>query len=98
MQEFSVPVEYYQGVEDGEAWSEGSRERSVYISSLPAGKYLLRIAGQQEPRNTPLHFAVRVRSNVPRLEHLLWALAGVSILPAVVLVVQLYRRAQARAN
>jgi hypothetical protein len=35
---------------------------------------------------------------VPRLEHLLWALAGVSILPAFVLVVQLYRRAQERAN
>ena len=98
VQEFSVPVEYYQGVEDGEAWTEGSRERSVYLSSLPAGKYVLRIVGQQEPRNTPLHFAVRVRTNAPRIEHLLWALAGVSLLPAIVLVAQLYRRAQGRAN
>ncbi len=98
VQEFSVPVEYYQGVEDGEAWTEGSRERSVYLSSLPAGKYVLRIVGQQEPRNTPLHFAIRVRTNAPRIEHLLWALAGVSILPAIVLVVQLYRRAHGRAN
>jgi ribosomal protein S27E len=97
VQEFSVPVEYYQGVEDGEAWTEGSRTATIYLAAMPAGKYLLRVVGQQEPRNTPIHFTVRVRQNVPRIEHLLLALAGVSILPAVVLIVRLYRKAQGRA-
>ena len=64
VQEFSIPIEYYQGVEDGEAWSEGSREGTVYISSLPAGTYVLRIVGQHEPQNIPLHFVVSVRENV----------------------------------
>src|SRR5262249_46650539 len=41
IQSFYVPLSYYSGVEDGEAWSEGSRENSTYLSALPAGLYRL---------------------------------------------------------
>jgi hypothetical protein len=43
VQMFSVPIEYYQGVEDGEAWHEGNKEGSVYLSAPPAGMYQLRL-------------------------------------------------------
>ena len=62
VQEFSLPIEYYQGVSDGESWSEGSRVGTVYLSSLPAGSYVLRIVGQHEPPAQPLHFVVSVRA------------------------------------
>src|SRR5208282_5253662 len=88
VQEFSLPVEYYEGVSEGESWSEGSREASAFISALPAGKYTLRIAGHHEPPLIPLSFEVSVYENVARLQHFLLALAGVSLVPAIVLLLQ----------
>lgn len=86
VQEFSLPIEYYEGVSDGEAWSEGSRQASAFLSALPAGHYTLRIAGQHEPPNIPLCFEVSVYENVARTQHLLLALAAVSLLPGIVLL------------
>ncbi len=86
VQEFSLPVEYYEGVSEGESWSEGSREASAFLSALPAGQYTLRIVGQHEPQNIPLSFEVSVYENVARTAHFLLALAGVSLLPVIVLV------------
>ncbi len=43
VQPFSAPVEFYSGVEDGESWTEGSKETTVYLSALPAGTYRLRL-------------------------------------------------------
>ena len=80
VQEFSLPVEYYEGVTDGESWSEGSRESTAFLSALPAGQYTLRIAGHHEPQQMPLSFEISVHENVPRLQHLIVALVGVSLL------------------
>ena len=68
VQEFSLPVEYYEGVSDGESWTEGSREASAFLSALPAGQYMLRIAGQHEPPDVPLSFEVSVYENVARTD------------------------------
>jgi len=89
VQEFSLPMEYYEGVSDGESWTEGSREASAYLSALPAGQYTLRIVGHHEPPNVPLSFEVGVYENVARTQHLLVALAGVSLIPGIVLALQL---------
>jgi hypothetical protein len=43
VQPFSVPVSFYQGVEEGEAWQEGSKEGTAYLSALPKGTYRLRL-------------------------------------------------------
>ncbi|HZM90476.1 MAG TPA: DUF4178 domain-containing protein, partial [Blastocatellia bacterium] len=32
VQSFSMPVEYYHGVDDGESWSEGSQDPSIHLS------------------------------------------------------------------
>jgi len=89
VQEFSVPVEYYQGVSDGESWSEGSREASAFLSALPAGQYSLRIVGHHGPPNVPLSFEVSVYENVARTAHLLLALVAVSLIPGIALLLQL---------
>jgi hypothetical protein len=54
VQTFEFPIDYYSGVEDGESWSEGGTTKTTYLSSLPAGKYTLRLEAQwgdkwQEP-------------------------------------------------
>ena len=86
VQEFSLPVEYYEGVSDGESWSEGSREASAFLSALPAGQYMLRIVGHHEPPGVPLNFEVSVYESVARFKHWLLALAGVSLIPVIALL------------
>jgi hypothetical protein len=41
--EVTRSLEYYEGVEDGERWSEGNRSADVVISGLPPGRYHLNI-------------------------------------------------------
>jgi len=41
--EVTRSLEYYEGVEDGESWSEGNRSANVVISGLPPGRYHLNI-------------------------------------------------------
>jgi hypothetical protein len=43
VQPFDIPIEYYEGVDAGERWDEGSKDKSIYLTSLPAGTYTLRI-------------------------------------------------------
>jgi hypothetical protein len=88
IQEFSLPLEYYQGVDEGEAWSEGSTTGSVFLSALPAGKYTMRLVGHHEPPSQLLNFEVGIYENVPRTAHFLWALAGVSVIPGIALLLQ----------
>ena len=39
-------IEHYAGVEDGESWSEGSRNGQVVFANVPAGTYQLQIEGE----------------------------------------------------
>jgi hypothetical protein len=41
--EVTRSLEYYEGVEDGESWSEGSRSADAVISGLPPGRYHLNL-------------------------------------------------------
>ncbi len=64
----SVPIdiEYYNGVEDGESWSEGGQETDATMSSLPAGKYMLRVEGSWQDFSKPLPVTVKVEQNITR--------------------------------
>jgi hypothetical protein len=53
IQPFEALVEYYHGVEDGEAWTEDDRSKSVYLSSPPNGTYLMRLEVVGEPVQIP---------------------------------------------
>lgn len=77
----NVPISYYQGVEDGESWSEGSPNSSATISSLPAGKYTLRVEGSLEGVAQPLPIAVKIEQNVSRGVNFWLSFVLLSLLP-----------------
>ncbi|NNE98794.1 MAG: DUF4178 domain-containing protein, partial [Pyrinomonadaceae bacterium] len=61
-----VPIEYYYGVSGGESWSEGGQTNDATISSVPAGKYRLRIEGSWKDWNRPMPIRVKVEQNIVR--------------------------------
>ncbi|HYR27151.1 MAG TPA: DUF4178 domain-containing protein, partial [Thermoanaerobaculia bacterium] len=79
LSEFSLPLEYYHGVDQGESWSEGRRSRRIYLSAPEKGAYMLRLAAQWEQGKLPPNFTLRVREGVFRWPHLLLALIVLSI-------------------
>lgn len=86
VQGFSIPVEYYFGVDGGESWSEGSNQSSTHISSLPAGRYTLRLEAQWEKWQQPLTLSVKVQQGVPRILHIVLVLIAISIFPLLVAI------------
>ncbi|MGA9996241.1 MAG: DUF4178 domain-containing protein [Pyrinomonadaceae bacterium] len=87
VQQFSLPIEYYSGVEDGESWSEGNQTQQVYISALPAGAYTLRLEAQWENwqgYSPPLN--IRVEQGVPRFWYFFLALLLISAWPVLLIV------------
>jgi hypothetical protein len=62
----NVPIEYYQGVDDGESWSEGGQSQDATLSSLPAGKYTLRVEGSWQDSTQQMPVSVKVEQNVNR--------------------------------
>ena len=77
----NVPISYYQGVEDGESWTEGSPNNDATISSLPAGKYTLRVEGSLEGVAQPLPVAVKIEQNVSRGVNFWLSFILLSLLP-----------------
>ena len=61
---FGLLSDYYHGVDDGERWNEGSRSRSVYLSQVPAGRYILRLEPETEAGHVPPTYKVTLRAGV----------------------------------
>lgn len=61
--DFGRELSYYHGYEDGESWSEGSRYATVYVPSVPAGRYYLRL--EPESDSPQLNLRVGVKRDVP---------------------------------
>jgi hypothetical protein len=68
VQNFSIPIELYQGVEDGQFWTEGSNESEIYLSAMPAGRYSMRLEAQwgaESPSpGRPGHYATPTTVNI----------------------------------
>ncbi|HST62167.1 MAG TPA: DUF4178 domain-containing protein [Longimicrobium sp.] len=78
--EFSREIGYYSGVEDGERWSEGSRNGGVTVPAVPAGTYRLVIAPQG---SAPVLYDVSVTRDPPSVWLYLLAMVALLIPPAV---------------
>jgi len=90
VESFELPLEYWHGVESGERWSEGNREKRVYIARPPKGRYTMRVELQWEankPLPPPVH--ITVREGVFRLPHFILAFLAISLFPALALIHQL---------
>lgn len=79
--EFYVEAGYYHGVDDGESWSEGSREDTAYLSSVPAGTYVLRLETVWEAGKPPPSVHLKLTSGVARLLHLLLVIGAMVLVP-----------------
>jgi hypothetical protein len=88
VQQFELPIEYYYGVEGGESWSEGGTSDSAYLSSLPAGRYTMRLEAQWEnwTDSTPPQLTVKVEQGVPRFLNLLLLIIALSVIPVFVAI------------
>src|SRR5690606_34628117 len=64
--EREVDIEYYEGVEHGESWSEGSRSEVLWFGRIPKGRYLLRIDPAWEEGKPDPVIRVLVESDTPR--------------------------------
>ena len=86
VQSFPIDISYYQGVEDGEAWSEGGQSDAAYTSAMPAGRYVLRLEGQWDKWQSPATVTIRIEQNVAHGVNLLVALIVLSIGPVLMLI------------
>jgi hypothetical protein len=83
VQSFPIDISYYAGVEDGESWTEGSQKDTTDTSSMPAGKYVMRLEGQWETWQQPASVNVRITQNETNGFNLVLLLIGLSILPVI---------------
>jgi hypothetical protein len=86
VQSFPIDISYYQGVEDGESWSEGGQSDSATTSSMPGGKYVLRLEGQWERWQQPAVVSIKIEQNVTHGFNLLIALIVLSIGPIIMII------------
>lgn len=86
VQSFPIEIAYYSGVDGGESWSEGGQRDTATTSSMPGGKYVLRLEGQWEKWQQPAVVSVIVEQNVATGFNLLLALIGLSIVPIGMLI------------
>ena len=78
---FLLESSYYHGVDGGESWSEGAQDQTVFLSAVPPGVYVLRLAPQWEGRVPPVRsIQVQLRQGVMR-----WLYPGLALL-AILLV------------
>ncbi|MDQ6788406.1 MAG: DUF4178 domain-containing protein [Acidobacteriota bacterium] len=81
----NIPIEYYNGVEDGESWSEGGQNSDATMSSLPSGKYTLRVEGTWQNFAQPLPVSVKVEQNVTRGVNFVFSFFLLALLPGLAL-------------
>lgn len=82
-------VSYYYGTDSDGRWTEGSRRGSLRISSVPAGRYFLRIGTEGgEPGKSVVNYQVTVRRDTPS-----YAFYGIAFLLLIVPAVFVFIRA-----
>ncbi len=81
----NIPIEYYTGSDSDGAWTEGNQTEDATLSSLPAGKYTLRVEGTWQNFQQPIPVAVKVEQNVARGVNFCCAFVVLAILPILAL-------------
>ncbi|GLH71877.1 hypothetical protein GETHLI_03790 [Geothrix limicola] len=79
---FLLESSYYHGVDGGESWSEGEQVSTVFLSAVPPGNYVLRLAPQWDGTFPPVRaIDVQLRQGVMRWLYPMLALVGILIVP-----------------
>ena len=62
----NVPVEFYSGSDSDGAWTEGDKTTDATISSLPAGRYSIKVEGTWQNWQAQMPVSVKVEQGVNR--------------------------------
>lgn len=77
----SIPIEYYFGTDSDGSWTEGSKDQDATLSSLPKGKYTLRVEGTWQDWQQPMPISLKVEQNVNRGVNFICAFVVLLIVP-----------------
>ena len=77
----NIPIEYYSGSDSDGSWTEGGQTQDAVLSSLPAGKYTLKVEGTWQNFQQPMPVTVKVEQNVSRGVNFGCAFVMLAILP-----------------
>ncbi len=87
VRDFSAQMSYYAGRDSDGNWSEGGRREKVHLSSVPSGRYFLRIAPEGgEASGVAVNYTVTVKRDVPSYLFYLFAALALA-LPAVLALI-----------
>ncbi|MGB7210981.1 MAG: DUF4178 domain-containing protein [Pyrinomonadaceae bacterium] len=86
LESVNVPIEYYSGTDSDGSWSEGGQTQDATLSSLPAGKYTLRVEGTWTNAAQAMPISVKVEQNVVRGVNFICALLILAIVPILGLI------------
>lgn len=79
---FDTALEFYQGFEGGEYWSEGTRSKSTTLSAMPSGSYVLRLealrGGRDPGGSEPIPLRAVVHQRV--FQTTVWGLGLLAVL------------------
>jgi hypothetical protein len=79
----SIPIEFYSGTDSDGSWTEGGQTQDAAMSSLPAGKYTLRVEGTWQNWQQSMPVTVKVEQGVTRGVNFICALLVLLIVPSL---------------
>lgn len=82
----NIPIEFYSGTDSDGAWTEGGQSQDATMSSLPPGRYTLRIEGTWQSWQQSMPVTVKVEQGVSRGVNFFCALIILLIVPAFGLI------------
>lgn len=82
----AVTAEFYEGTDDGEAWTEGAETAEVRIPAVPPGRYYLTLDTEADPKIAAMPFDVQVRRGGLFMSNFLLVLAILAAGPAWVFI------------
>ncbi len=82
----NIPIEFYSGTDSDGAWTEGGQSQDATTSSLPAGKYTLRVEGTWQNWQQSMPIKVKVEQGVTRGVNFICALIVLLLIPLVGLI------------
>jgi Domain of unknown function (DUF4178) len=82
--DFGREVSYYAGYDSDGSWSEGSRDDTVVLPSIPSGHYYLRIEPEVDPAVRAISYSVKLTRGVPVFGIYGMALAALLLPPLLI--------------
>ncbi|MFO1371913.1 MAG: DUF4178 domain-containing protein [Candidatus Competibacteraceae bacterium] len=76
-------ISYYQGVEDGESWSEGSVSDEAVLSEIPAGNYYLSVESELPSPSPKVTCTFTITRDETSWANFFLALLGLLIVPFI---------------